>query len=195
MRIAIEGGEGAGKSTLIKLLDELFHVSAHVAEGKLPGRDREVIFASNQVIQAIAFAMERKDLNQEVYKPLADKLVVTDRSIMSNLVYQGPELGPAMVYEINRTIDPDFSMPDLIILLDSDPEFNLKRMRDQGREMDGNDLKSLEFHKSIRENYLKLSKVDGLNVHVIENVHLYDLKDLANELRGLVPKEFWKGGD
>ena len=54
MRIAIEGGEGVGKSTLIGLIQTLYPNAVVAAEGKLP--NKEAVYAKPAILQTYAFA-------------------------------------------------------------------------------------------------------------------------------------------
>ena len=48
MRIAIEGGEGVGKSTLIGLIQTLYPNAVVAAEGKLP--NKEAVYAKPAIL-------------------------------------------------------------------------------------------------------------------------------------------------
>lgn len=192
MRIAIEGGEGTGKTTLINILKGIFNVSEVVSEGELKNELEVDIYKLGPLTQTLLFAEYRKQLNKTFYITNKDNLILQDRSIISNLVYQtmDGELSYDDVVQLNQFMDKDFKFPDLVIILDSDPKFNIERLKTNGRELDSMDLQSLEFHKKVREKFLDLSKSRYTNFYVIHDLHNENLDDLIHELKMLVPLKF-----
>ena len=185
MRIAIEGGEGVGKSTLISFIQTLYPNAVVAAEGKLP--NKEEVYAKPTILQTYAFAQDRARLNHSVYLPNKHRLVVTDRSVVSNIVYQGGgRLGIDGILYLNRVVDPDFNLPDHVILLDSDSAFNRERLELTGRELDSNDLKSLEHHEAIRQGYLKFAQTGLVPVTVIRDIHEMDMAAVAQILDRII---------
>ena len=185
MRIAIEGGEGVGKSTLIGLIQTLYPNAVVAAEGKLT--NKEAVYAKPAILQTYAFAQDRARLNHTVYLPNKNRLVVTDRSVVSNIIYQGGgRLGVDGILYLNRVVDPDFSLPDHVIILDSDPAFNRERLELTGRQMDSNDLKSLEHHEAIRQGYLKFAQTGLVPVTVIRDIHQMDTSAVAQILDRII---------
>ena len=185
MRIAIEGGEGVGKSTLISFIQTLYPNAVVAAEGKIP--NKEAVYAKTPLLQTYTFAQDRARLNHTVYLPNKNRLVVTDRSVASNIIYQGGgRLGVDGVLYLNRVVDPDFSLPDHVIILDSDPAFNLERLEITGRELDSNDLKSLEHHEAIRQAYLKFAQTGLVPVTVIRDIHQMDMSAVAQILDRII---------
>ena len=185
MRIAIEGGEGVGKSTLIGLIQTLYPNAVVAAEGKLP--NKEAVYAKPAILQTYAFAQDRARLNHTVYLPNKNRLVVTDRSVVSNIIYQGGgRLGVDGILYLNRVVDPDFSLPDHVIILDSDPTFNIERLEITGRELDSNDRKSLEDHEAIRQAYLKFAQTGLVPVTVIRDIHQMDMAAVAQILDRII---------
>lgn len=166
-RIAIEGGEGSGKTTLIKLLKKTLPSDQfeYVAE---PGTTfmgnlmrREVLYDKDldKRQQTILFALSRDSINHEVVIPKlkAGKQVIFDRSIFSNLVYQSSnEMSQADILKLNREIDHQFTQPDLVIYLDIDPEVAHRRLVANKRETNFFDEKPLTEQKEWRKKSLKL---------------------------------------
>jgi dTMP kinase len=167
--ITIEGGEGAGKTTLI-------HALAHKAQslghevmitrepGGIPIAEaiRSVILqkentAMDARTEALLYAAARRQHLAEKVIPALQKgaLVICDRFVDSSLAYQGHArgLGLEAVWEINR-FATDGCMPDLTFYLDLDPEIGLQRIEQNGdREVNRLDLESLAFHRKVREGY------------------------------------------
>lgn len=176
--LAFEGGEGAGKSTQIKLLEEKFRkefperkiVSAREPGGTKVGEAIRQILLEMPVDQgemqarteALLFAAARSQFLLEVVKPvlLEGGIVLADRCYLSSLVYQGVGrgLGIAYVRQINEGVIRNL-FPDLIVLLDIDPEIGLTR-RNVSAKKDRLDREEIEFHRQVRHGYLLLAESD-----------------------------------
>lgn len=167
--ITIEGGEGAGKSTVIaKLYEALRSRGVDVLLTREPGgidiaeKIREIILnpahtAMDERTEALLYAAARRQhLAEKVLPALAaGKLVLCDRFIDSSLAYQGHArgLGIDAVYEINRFAVGD-CMPELTLFFDVKPETGLARInKARGREVNRLDLEDIRFHHRVREGY------------------------------------------
>lgn len=139
--LALEGIEGAGKSTVARRIAQwLRERDEEVMEVREPGGTavgeavRAVLLDPagrvSPLAEALLFAASRAELAAEVIGPaLAEGTwVVGDRSVYSSLAYQGVGrgLGVERVRSINR-----FGLgevwPDLVILLRVDPDLGLGR--------------------------------------------------------------------
>ncbi|CAG7656261.1 dTMP kinase [Paenibacillus allorhizosphaerae] len=170
--ITVEGGEGAGKTSAIRVIIEQVTKNGYEAvstrePGGIPIAEqiRSVILdKSNTAMdgrtEALLYAAARRQhLAEKVIPALqAGKVVVCDRFIDSSLAYQGYARGLGMneVWAVNRFAIGDW-MPDLTIYMDVRPETGLARIRaDQSREVNRLDLESLDFHEKVREGYAKV---------------------------------------
>jgi dTMP kinase len=167
--ITIEGGEGAGKTTLINALaHKVQGVGYEVIITREPGgipiaeAIRAVILqientAMDARTEALLYAAARRQHLVEKVIPALQKgaVVICDRFVDSSLAYQGYArgLGLEAVWEINR-FATEGCMPDLTLYLDLDPEIGLQRIEQNGeREVNRLDLESLAFHRKVREGY------------------------------------------
>ncbi|OXM15112.1 dTMP kinase [Paenibacillus herberti] len=172
--ITIEGGEGAGKTTLIKLLEaELQAKGLPVLITREPGgipiaeKIREVILDRSHTsmdgrTEALLYAAARRQhLVEKVVPALeAGHWVICDRFIDSSLAYQGYARGLGMetVREINRYAIEQW-MPDVTLYLDLPPELGLARIAAASqREVNRLDLEAESFHRKVREGYLLLQE-------------------------------------
>jgi thymidylate kinase len=170
--ITIEGGEGAGKSTLIERLAHILRQEGReVVVTREPGgipiaeKIREVILdrahtAMDARTEALLYAAARRQhLAEKVEPALAQgKVVLCDRFVDSSLAYQGYARGLGMdaVWEINRFAVQD-TMPDATIYMDVSPETGLARIAQAAeREVNRLDLERKSFHEKVREGYLLL---------------------------------------
>jgi dTMP kinase len=158
MYICLEGIDGSGKSTqielLVKWLDEcgievlmVFEPTGSPA-GKLI---REMLQNPNatknnfQNTLALLFAADRIILMDKIEKAEKEgKIVISDRCFYSSMAYQndGDWIG---------TINKFAKRPDLVLLLDIDPETAFSRC--EGKDS----FEDIDFLIKIRERYLKLA--------------------------------------
>ncbi|OXM82627.1 dTMP kinase [Paenibacillus rigui] len=170
--ITFEGGEGAGKTTVIeRLARELTAAGHQVMVTREPGgveiaeQIRGVILDLNNTTmdgrtEALLYAAARRQHLVEKVIPALESgaIVLCDRFVDSSLAYQGYARGLGMdeVYAINRFAIHDV-MPDRTIYLDLSPEVGLSRIQsNKDREKNRLDVEKLSFHERVREGYLKL---------------------------------------
>lgn len=167
--ISIEGGEGAGKSTVIEkiasYLNDLarpYMVTREPGGVRISERIREIILEKDYTemdarTEAMLFAAARRQHLIEKVLPavLQGKIVIFDRFVDSSLVYQGyvRGIGVDEVYDLNLFATEGF-LPDLTLYLDVEPELGLRRISDDPeREINKLDLEGIEFHKKVRDGY------------------------------------------
>jgi len=170
--ITLEGGEGAGKTSILKQLAAILEQQGHsVVSTREPGgieiseQIRKVILDQANVkmdarTEALLYAAARRQhLVEKIIPALeAGKVVLCDRYIDSSLAYQGHArgLGIPEIFSINK-FAIDKYMPDLTLYFDVEPEIGLARIeKDRGREVNRLDVESLKFHQAVREGYLLL---------------------------------------
>ena len=145
--IAFEGVDGAGKSTVAEAVAERLRADGlQVVAVREPGATsvgeaiREILLHSHDDLvpwaEALLCAAARAQLAEQTLRPLleAGAWVLSDRSVYSSLAYQGGarELGG----DIDRTINAAGLAgvwPDLVILLDVEPQTGLAREEDTDR--------------------------------------------------------------
>lgn len=170
--INLEGGEGSGKSTVLKMLAEaLTEKGFSVVCTREPGgidiaeQIREVILnrentAMDARTEALLYAAARRQhLVEKIIPALeAGSIVLCDRYIDSSLAYQGYARGLGMdeIFAINKFAIDEY-MPDLTLYFDVNPKVGLARIeQDAGREVNRLDVESMKFHYKVREGYLLL---------------------------------------
>lgn len=177
MFITIEGGEGAGKTTLINRLSHTIQEKGvKVLTTREPGgipiaeQIRSVILDSRNTAmdgktEALLYAASRRQHLVEKVLPALNNgyMVICDRFVDSSLAYQGYARGLGMeeVWSINRFAIGDL-MPHLTVYMDINPELGLARVRNaseqENREVNRLDLEQLSFHQKVREGYLQLAE-------------------------------------
>jgi dTMP kinase len=165
--IALEGGEGSGKSTqAARLADALGAVATREPGGTRIGALVRAIVLDpagqdlTDRAEALLYAADRAQHIAEVVRPAlaTGRHVVTDRSPLSSIAYQG----------YGRGIDPDVirrlsgwaideCWPELAVLLDLAPGAALGRL---DRSFDRLESEGLEFHERVRDGYLKMAAAE-----------------------------------
>ncbi len=175
MFITIEGPEGSGKSSVMKVVAERLTKEGYdIVFTREPGgtpiaeQIREVILNKentkmDKVTEALLYAASRRQHLVEKVWPLTKdgKIVISDRFLDSSLAYQGGArgLGIQKVLDIN-SFATDGYFPDLTLLFDLEPEIGLARIAaNKGREVNRLDLEKIEFHHEVRANFLKIASM------------------------------------
>jgi len=189
--ITFEGTDGSGKTTQIRrLIDRLKQDGFEVLETAEPGGPpigqqirRILLDPANQELDARAemllyFASRAQNVAQWIVPALGEgKIVVCDRFTDSTLVYQGAgrALGDDVVHALHRVACGELQ-PDVTIYLDIDLETSLERARARNQDATGPaesrmDDQSVEFHRAVRDRYLKLAASEPGRFQVIEASH------------------------
>ena len=193
--ISFEGGEGAGKSTQIRLLaDALRQDGRDVVVTREPGGSpgaeavRHVLLsgaaeAFGTRMEAILFAAARNDHVEEVIRPaLAQgKVVLCDRFMDSSRVYQGVtgNLESDFIEALQR-IAVDGVVPDCTLILDLPASIGLERARKRGAaaeseaEPDRFEKEEMQTHEKRREAFLDIAARDPGRCHVVNALRAPD---------------------
>lgn len=184
--ITLEGGEGAGKSTLAKALAErLSTYGLRVELTREPGGStkaeaiRETIL-SGQVkqhgpfVEALMFSAARIDHIDRRIRPalMRGDWVICDRFLDSTRVYQGVlgEIDRELLAELEQ-VTIDGLMPNLTLILDLDPKMGLARAarrRGPGEIKDRFESETLAFHRKLREAFLAIAEAEPERCAVLD---------------------------
>jgi dTMP kinase len=167
--LALEGGEGAGKSTQARLLaiwlrDQGYDVVATHEPGatKVGMRLRALLLDTAHTglsarAETLMYAADRAEHVSTVIRPALERgaIVVTDRYVDSTLAYQGAgrQLPVGEVASMNEWATGGLK-PDLTILLDLSPASGLGR---RARSADRLEAEPTEFHQRVRAGFLALA--------------------------------------
>ena len=172
--ITFEGGEGSGKSSALRLLDEKLRAEGfQTVLTREPGgtpiaeQIRNVILdrantAMDARTEALLYAASRRQhLVEKVWPAIKEgKLVLCDRYLDSSLAYQGGARGLGIDEVLNVNLfATEGTFPDLTLLFDIEPELGLERIaKNAQREVNRLDLEKIEFHRGVRATFLSLAK-------------------------------------
>ncbi len=189
--ITFEGGEGAGKSTQVRLLAErLTARGVTVVATREPGgtpfaeKIRELVLTPDTaptapLAEALVFAAARADHIERLIRPALQRgdWVISDRFADSTRAYQGAGGGlpTATVAEIER-IALSGLVPHLTIVLDLDPAVGLMRANQRrGAQTPGTFIgadtfegRLLAFHHRLRQGFLDIAAAEPQRVAVID---------------------------
>jgi len=170
---AIEGGEGAGKGTILaELAARLRGQNLDVLTTREPGGTpegqnlREILLGSGGQVwdpwaELLLMTAARVQHVRNVIIPAVQRrqIVISDRFAGSTLAYQGAGRGmPAEeILRLHKLAVGDF-WPDLTIVLDIDPRIgigrSLARLQAQGLDEGRFEKMDLGFHDRVRESFL-----------------------------------------
>ena len=170
--ITFEGGEGCGKSTHSKLLlkkleqQNIPAILTHEPGGTPLGDElrktlkRKRHTSISPQSELFLLAASRAQLVAAVIRPALEegKVVLCDRFTHSTMVYQGYGRGLdfTAIKMVNNMATRHLN-PDLIVLLDIQPEQGLARKRSL---KDRFELEDLSFHRRVREGYVKMAAAE-----------------------------------
>lgn len=209
MFITLEGGEGAGKSTMISSIKEycVRHcINTYIT--KEPGGS-----ILGEQIRPILLNQEYKDITplSELFLYLADRayhvehcikpalargdIVISDRYIDSTLVYQGyaRNLSKKDIIYLN-SIATNGLLPDYTFILDIDPEIGLARtfersLNDTISAKEARfEMEDIEFHNIIRSGYLEVAKTHSRFIVIDANKPMEEVfYDILTILKKILP--------
>lgn len=178
--IALEGGDGAGKSTQVELLADWIRAKGHeVVVTREPGatamgkRLRSILLdiSSSGIShrsEALLYAADRAEHVDSVVRPALARgaVVITDRYIDSSVAYQGAgrALSPVEVARISRWAT-DGLVPHLTVLLDVAPETARERFTEAPDRLES---EPPEFHERVRRGFLALAAADPSRYLVVD---------------------------
>lgn len=199
--ITFEGGEGCGKSTQIRLLEQrLTQAGRRVRSLREPGGTvmgeaiREILLNPehtelDDIAELLLYEAARAQLVAEVIEPAiaAGEIVLCDRFFDSTTAYQGYARGLALdtVTSLNRAATGGL-VPDRTILLDILPLVGINRYEGEKkgipeRQMslfsDRMERQDLSFHERVREGFLAIAESDRQRVRVVDAI--YDIETVA----------------
>lgn len=196
--ITFEGGDGAGKTTQLRLLEEwLTEVGYRVVKTREPGGTplgqeiRELLLHGTDPVdaraEALLYAADRAQHIATIVRPALERgdVVLQDRYIDSSLAYQGAGrvLETQDIAKISEWATLGLQ-PNLTVLLDIDPREAILRMQDRGVKADRIESENLAFHDSVREAFLKIASQNSRRVLVCDASQ--NVEEIASSVRARV---------
>lgn len=169
--VTLEGGEGSGKSTQLKLLEDYLDKGGYdVIYTREPGGTpiseeiRKILLGGKNVemsdeTEALLFAAARaQHIKEKILPAIAEgKTVVCDRYVHSSLVYQGYARGLGEFVEKVNSYALENCMPDVTIFFDITPERAFARKG--GADADDRlEQSGIDFHRRVYDGYVRMAE-------------------------------------
>jgi len=201
--ITLEGIDGTGKSTQLRLLVQHLkkrglpvQVTREPGGTKLGERIRKILLdsktthLSSLAELALMYAARAQHLEEVIRPALArGEIVVSDRYNDASLAYQGygRKLGARTVRAFDRVVSGR-TQPDLTILLDLAPRLSLGRAEGRESQRKSNqgrfEAQGLDFHTRVRRGYLAIAHKEPRRVKVVRADE--PVEDVQAEIRELI---------
>lgn len=207
--ISIEGGEGAGKSTVLQFINaHLQQAGIHAEFTREPGgtelaeKIRNVLLHTDtdEIIEPktellLMFAGREQHIKRRILPWLnAGKWVVSDRYIDATYAYQGGgrKIDMQFIADLDRHVVGSV-YPDLTLLLDLPPELGFERAAKRGNGKDRIEQEKMDFFHRVRNAYLQRAKQDSQRIKMIHAaLPLADVEQQVaaalNEFLASIPK-------
>jgi dTMP kinase len=211
MFFSFDGIDGVGKSTQVRLFcDALRERGFEVVACRDPGstplgeRIRDLLLTTGAASaislrsEMLLYMAARAQLVEEVIRPALDagRIVVSDRYLLANIVYQGHAggLDPQLIRDVGR-IATGNTLPDCVFLLDMAPGEADRRMN---RPLDRMESQGGEYRKRLQQGFLAEAAQGNGTVHVIDaarpiEVVQSDIWRIAISLLGITAAESHSG--
>jgi len=211
--ISFEGGDGSGKTTQLKLLDNYL-----ASRGKLclstrePGGTtlgemiRKILLEAGKVeiaypTELFLYLADRAQHVHEVIRPAlaSGRLVLCDRFTDSTLAYQGYGRGVDldMLRRLNQVASHGIT-PDVTFLLDCPVEVGLSRtaqrnmnLKSGGSREDRFEQERADFHERVRRGFLELARAEPKRIYVFDASRAIQL--LHEQIKKIVDEKLRDG--
>jgi dTMP kinase len=193
--VTLEGGEGTGKSTQIRLLaDKLTAAGLTVRVLREPGGTvvgeavRRILLDPDHAelgvsAEILLYEASRAQLVDQVIRPAlaAGEVVLCDRFYDSTTAYQGHGRGIdlARIAELNRAATGGL-IPDRTLVLDIDPIVGLARAT--AESADRLESEDLAFHRRVRDGFLAIAAEEPARIRVVDAAG--NAEQVANRVSG-----------
>ncbi|RUM62237.1 MAG: dTMP kinase [Persephonella sp.] len=198
--IVFEGIDGSGKTTQAKkLYHYLKEKNLKTVLTKEPGgteegkKIREILLNKDYSIPPIAelllYEADRSIHINNFVKPKLNNnfIVISDRYIYSTLAYQhfGRGIERRIIDFLNSITTGDL-IPDIVFLFDIPVEESLRRLN--RFEKDRIEKESIDFHKKLREGFLKLAKENEEIFYLIDATK--SIEDIFRDIKNILNIRF-----
>jgi len=200
--LTFEGGDGAGKSTLIRAISSSLIANGYeVLTTCAPGGTqvgeviRELILHPKEPLnnrcELLLFLADRAQHVETIIKPALEqgKIVLCDRYNDSTVAYQGGARG--FDWDTVKQLC-DFAcrglQPDLTLYLDLDPKIGLERVQKANETKDQIEAENISFHQKIRRAFHRIAEEEPTRFQILDASQ--SKKDVFDEAIKLVNERY-----
>lgn len=202
--VSFEGGDGAGKTTLINRIEAelkkkaLSYLRTREPGGSALGEElRHLLLHSEHPLSpytelALFLAARAQHIHERIRPALeAGKIVLCDRFNDSTVAYQGfgRQLGGEKVQYLCEQFCEGV-IPQLTFYLDIDPLMGLERAKKQSQgSLDRIEVEQLDYHHLVRQGFLQIAKQEPMRMRVIDASRSADVvfQEVAAILQSVLP--------
>ncbi|MCW8894527.1 dTMP kinase [Sulfurimonas sp.] len=185
MYIAIEGIDTAGKSTQISSISKRYPDAIITKEpgGTDIGKEiREIVLSSraqSKKAEFLLFLADRAEHIKEVIEPNLDKMIISDRSVVSGVAYAlvQDEISETAIVHLNRFATGGV-YPQKVFLLKLTKEELEYRLSQ--KELDGIELRGVEYLLKIQDAIIEATKLLNLELVIVDATKQID--EITNEI-------------
>lgn len=209
--ITLEGGDGTGKSTQVKMLSQALAASGiDVVTTREPGGTDQAEKIRNLLLQRdsgsfdplsealLLFAARREHLVNKILPALErGQWVISDRFADSSRAFQGYGMGLSLdiIEQLYTLVAGEFK-PDLTFIFDIDPEMGLARSGKKKSDTvnvlesteDRYERMGLAFHTRLRNGFLEVARQDPDRCVIIDATQ--SITDVHNQLLGIIETRY-----
>ena len=173
MYIAIEGIDTAGKSTQIAALQEHYSdaiITKEPGATAIGAKIREIVLSGevqSTKAEFLLFLADRAEHMQEVVLPNMEKLIISDRSVVSGVAYAMVQenISQTAILHLNR-FATDGNYPQLLFLLQLTEEELSYRLSQ--KELDGIELRGTKYLLKIQDALIEAAKLLEIELVIID---------------------------
>jgi dTMP kinase len=170
MYIALEGIDTAGKSTQIAKLQNTFNDAIITKEpgATAIGNEIRTLLLEGTIVnprtEFLLFLADRAEHLEVVIKPNLQRLIISDRSVVSGVAYalSAQTIPQEAIIALNRFATEEI-LPDMVFLLELTPD-ELKHRLGQ-KELDGIESRGIDYLLQIQSNLKRAAHM--LNIPLI----------------------------
>ncbi|MGB5964317.1 MAG: dTMP kinase [Sulfurimonadaceae bacterium] len=173
MYIAIEGIDTAGKSTQITRLAEAYPdaiITKEPGATKIGERIRNIVLSGevqSSKAEFLLFLADRAEHMQEVVSPNLDKLVISDRSVVSGVAYAlvQENISQTAILHLNRFATDGIYPQKLFLLQLSEEELTFRLSQ---KELDGIEARGTDYLLKIQNALIEAAKLLEIELVIID---------------------------
>jgi dTMP kinase len=196
--ITLEGPDGSGKSTQIRLLGEyLTEKGLDVVYTREPGgtrigeKIRDITLdpengEMDPLTEAMLYASSRAQHVAEIIRPAleAGRTVLCDRYVDSSIAYQGYGRGLGEIVACVNDLAVGGLGPDLTLFIDIPPASCFERFGQGGGDRDRMESEDIAYHEAVYEGYLRLAADHPHRVRRVDGSR--EVGAISDEIRTIV---------